>query len=115
MGPSPKEVPSLVQPSYFSFSKSSKTTSSFGVSGRSNHDSSPFYARFTPPVLSDDTTVNEPLERDVLVTGDARSMTRVADSSVALVVTSPPYFAGKAYEEDLGQGGLAELHKGVWP
>jgi len=80
------------------------TTSSFGVSGRSNHDSSPFYARFTPPVLSDDTTVNEPLERDVLVTGDARSMTRVADSSVALVVTSPPYFAGKAYEEDLGQG-----------
>ncbi len=31
-------------------------------------------------------------------------MTDVADNSVALVVTSPPYFAGKAYEEVLGQG-----------
>jgi site-specific DNA-methyltransferase (adenine-specific) len=80
------------------------TTSSFGVSGRSNHDASPFYARFTPPDLSEDTVVNEPLERDVIVAGDARAMTRVADASVALVVTSPPYFAGKAYEEDLGQG-----------
>ncbi len=80
------------------------TTSSFGVSGRSNHDASPFYARFTPPVLSDDETVNPPTARDVIVAGDARSMTQVADASVALVVTSPPYFAGKAYEEDLGKG-----------
>jgi DNA modification methylase len=80
------------------------TTSSFGVSGRSNHDASPFYARFTPPVLSDDDAVNHQAERNVLVTGDARDMTRVADASVALVVTSPPYFAGKAYEEDLGHG-----------
>ena len=31
-------------------------------------------------------------------------MSDVADNSVALVVTSPPYFAGKAYEEALGQG-----------
>jgi site-specific DNA-methyltransferase (adenine-specific) len=74
------------------------------VSGRSNHDASPFYARFTPPELSDDDTVNEPLARDLIVPGDARRMTKVADNSVALVVTSPPYFAGKAYEEDLGQG-----------
>jgi DNA modification methylase len=80
------------------------TTSSFGVSGRSNHDASPFYARFTPPDISDDNTVNVQEERNLIVAGDARSMTRVADNSVALVVTSPPYFAGKAYEEDLGQG-----------
>ncbi len=31
-------------------------------------------------------------------------MTDVAENSVALVVTSPPYFAGKAYEEELGRG-----------
>jgi len=31
-------------------------------------------------------------------------MDAVPDSSVALVVTSPPYFAGKAYEEALGEG-----------
>ncbi len=80
------------------------TTSSFGVSGRANHDASDFYARFTPPVLSDDEAVNPSLERDVLVAGDARAMTRVADRSVALVVTSPPYFAGKEYEQALGEG-----------
>jgi site-specific DNA-methyltransferase (adenine-specific) len=80
------------------------TTSSFGVSGRSNHDASDFYARFTPPVLDDDGEVNPPIELDVLVTGDARAMTRVADGSVALVVTSPPYFAGKEYERALGEG-----------
>ena len=31
-------------------------------------------------------------------------MADVADSSVALVVTSPPYFAGKEYEAALGEG-----------
>jgi DNA modification methylase len=30
----------------------------------------------------------------------------VRPSSVALVVTSPPYFAGKQYEEELGAGGI---------
>lgn len=80
------------------------STSSFGVSGRSNHDASAFYARFTPPELSEDTEVQPAVERDLVITGDARDMARVADRSVALVVTSPPYFAGKAYEEDLGEG-----------
>jgi site-specific DNA-methyltransferase (adenine-specific) len=79
-------------------------TSAFGVSKREAHDSSAFYARFSPPELSDDSTVNEPKVVDEIVVGDARSMTEVADASVALVVTSPPYFAGKAYEEALGQG-----------
>ena len=32
--------------------------------------------------------------------------TRVADGSVALVVTSPPYFAGKQYEEELEREGV---------
>jgi DNA modification methylase len=42
--------------------------------------------------------------KDQLLCGDARSMDAVADGSVALVVTSPPYFAGKAYEQDLDAG-----------
>ena len=33
-------------------------------------------------------------------------MEQVADASVALVVTSPPYFAGKEYEVALGEGGI---------
>jgi DNA modification methylase len=32
------------------------------------------------------------------------------DASVALVVTSPPYFAGKAYEEALGTDGIPADH-----
>ena len=74
------------------------------MSKREGHDSSAFYARFTAPEVSDDATVNEPKLVDDIIAGDSRSMTDVADSSVALVVTSPPYFAGKAYEAELGEG-----------
>ena len=43
---------------------------------------------------------------DALFHGDARSMTdaQVADRSVALLVTSPPYFTGKEYETDMAAG-----------
>ena len=33
-------------------------------------------------------------------------MDAIADGSVALVVTSPPYFAGKQYEEELEREGV---------
>lgn len=59
------------------------------------------------PEISDDRTVKPATCVDRLWVGDARDMDScgdVADSSVALVVTSPPYFAGKEYEETLGQG-----------
>ncbi len=79
-------------------------TSAFGVSRRENHDASGFYGRFAAPVLSDDATVEAPGVVDQIYVGDARQMDRVRPSSVALVVTSPPYFAGKAYEEALGEG-----------
>ena len=84
--------------------KRATSTSSFGVSRRENHDASGFYARFTAPTLSSDATVEPPGVVDQIYVGDARSMDRVRPSSVALVVTSPPYFAGKAYEEELGEG-----------
>ena len=80
------------------------STSSFGVGKRESHDSSDFYSRFAPPELSDDDALGEPGELDVIHVGDARSMHAVPDSSVALVVTSPPYFAGKEYETALGEG-----------
>ncbi len=80
-------------------------TSAFGVSKREGHDASGFYRRFTPPDLSSDSEVADNRALDKLIVGDARHMDEVPDSSVALVVTSPPYFAGKEYEEALGQGG----------
>jgi DNA modification methylase len=83
------------------------STSNFGVGKRETHDSSGFYARFASPVVSDDSTVLPPFAVDEpFVCGDARSMTTVPDGSVALVVTSPPYFAGKQYEEELERDGI---------
>lgn len=79
-------------------------TSPFGVGKRENHDASGFYARFTPPTIVKDEVVNPPKALDKILGGDARSMTEVSDNSVALVVTSPPYFAGKEYETALGDG-----------
>ncbi len=84
--------------------KRATATSAFGVSRRENHDASGFYARFTAPTVSTDDTVEPPGVVDQIYVGDARHMDRVRPSSVALAVTSPPYFAGKAYEEQLGEG-----------
>lgn len=79
-------------------------TSNFGAGRRESHDASAFYARFTAPTVSDDDTINPCPVADSIITGDARDMSKVPDASVALVVTSPPYFAGKQYEEELGEG-----------
>lgn len=83
------------------------TTSNFGVSLRESHDSKPFYERFRAPELSDDERVPWPTSvKEPFICGDARHMDQVEDGSVALVVTSPPYFAGKQYEEELEREGI---------
>lgn len=84
--------------------RSPTSTYNFGASRRESHDASAFYQRFTTPEVSADATVNPPSALDRLICADASDMTDVADNSVALVVTSPPYFAGKEYEEAFGHG-----------
>jgi DNA modification methylase len=79
------------------------STSNFGVGRRENHDASAFYDRFVMPELSKDSTVGEHRAINDIFIGSAAHMDQVEDSSVGLVVTSPPYFAGKAYEEALGE------------
>jgi DNA modification methylase len=81
-------------------------TARFGSSRRESHDASAFYERFVAPELSNDTAVVRPKRADVIYRHDARDMRKVESSSVALVVTSPPYFAGKEYEESLGTNGV---------
>lgn len=82
------------------------STSAFGVSRRESHDASAFYSRFTPPTLSDDDMVNPaPDLADPCLVGDSRDMHHLPDSCVALVVTSPPYFVGKEYEDALAADG----------
>ena len=83
------------------------STSNFGVGRREAHDSSGFYARFEAPVVSPDAEILPPAPvATPLVCGDARHLDTVDGGSVALVVTSPPYFAGKQYEEELGREGV---------
>jgi hypothetical protein len=79
------------------------STSAFGVSRRESHDASAFYERFTPPAVTSDSDVATRREIDDIFCGDASDMDKVDDNSVALAVTSPPYFAGKEYEVALGE------------
>jgi site-specific DNA-methyltransferase (adenine-specific) len=88
-------------------------TSLFGVGRRENHDATDFYARFERLELTTDSHI-EPLQglrqgEAACMQADSSSMIlpeggSLPDNSVALVVTSPPYFAGKEYEQALGQG-----------
>ena len=83
------------------------STSSFGVGRREAHDASAFYERFPAPEICDDDRIAPHASTDRLWVGDARDMDAcgdVADGSVALVVTSPPYYAGKEYEQAVGHG-----------
>jgi len=79
-------------------------TSSFGVGRREGHDASAFYERFSAPELSDDETVVRPPELidelgvGKVFVGSIDRLQALPENSVALVVTSPPYFVGKDYE-----------------
>ena len=81
-------------------------TSNFGVGRRESHVADAFYARFEAPELSAEEHVTPHAAGVSCLCGDARRMDAVADDSVALVVTSPPYFAGKQYEEELDREGV---------
>lgn len=76
------------------------TTQTFGTGPRESHDASAFYSRFETPILSSETEINPQPEFEFsrAIRGDSRQMHHLADNCVALVVTSPPYFAGKDYE-----------------
>ncbi|MCA1846411.1 MAG: site-specific DNA-methyltransferase [Actinobacteria bacterium] len=84
----------------------STATSRFGVSRRESHDATEFYARFRAPETSgDDRLAGEVDLGEPLRCADARALD-LPDNCVALVVTSPPYFAGKEYEAALGEGAI---------
>ena len=84
------------------------STSNFGVGARESHDADALL-RAVPTARgsSDDQAVPTAVTiAEPFVHGDARHMDAVPDGSVALVVTSPPYFAGKQYEEELEREGV---------
>lgn len=92
--------------------KRATSTSSFGVSRRENHDASGFYARFVPPLIDRSTAIHGPFKvKEPFRVCDIRAdPSPLPDASVALVVTSPPYFAGKQYEEELDREGVPSTY-----
>jgi modification methylase len=76
-------------------------TRSFGAGNREGHDASAFYSRGLVAVeVSDDATVNPSPVVDQVFTSSSETMAELVDSSVALMVTSPPYHVGKDYDAD---------------
>ncbi len=87
--------------------KRGTSTPNFGSSKRESHDASGFYDRFTPPEVSTESEINQSTVINTILHQDARKIDELLPAnSVALVVTSPPYFAGKEYEETLGENGV---------
>ncbi len=82
-------------------------TSAFGTSGRFAHDSSAYYARLLYKGLPQEEAVLyletpiDPENLDKVFPKSSQNMQDLLDSSVHLMVTSPPYNVGKDYDEDL--------------
>jgi modification methylase len=94
--------------------RSGTATSSFGVSSRSNHDSTRFYESKLykgrmPKENFKGTTKDEPVEENEVPAkhlnkvfcSSSESMKELPDNSIHLMVTSPPYNVGKEYDQDL--------------
>lgn len=58
--------------------------------------------------------INPLHEKDIIYCSDARGMSELPDSSVHLVVTSPPYNAGMEYEQDLTIDEYLQFLSQVW-
>ncbi len=87
--------------------KKGTVTSSFGTSGRINHNSEKFYdSKLYKDLIKADPvskTINE-FPQDLINTnilGSAEDMSMIPDNSLHLMITSPPYNVSKEYDEDL--------------
>lgn len=89
------------------FNREGTKSSSFGTNGRINHDSSKFYDSKLYKELNNgkeiSKTVNEfPKELlNKIIHGSCEQMSQIPDSSLHLMITSPPYNVSKDYDNDL--------------
>lgn len=97
------------------------TTSKFGSSKREGHDSSPFYAGRLYAngrhANNDNIEIENKIPDELLDSiscQDSRNMGNLPDSSIHLMVTSPPYNVGKEYDEDLDMKEYLALLKDVF-
>jgi len=100
--------------------KKNTKTSSFGSPGRSGHDASAFYSArlYENQVPAEDMGYAEnpvvPGLLDTLLSVSSEGMGELADNSVHLMVTSPPYNVGKDYDKDLSLEEYLAFLKRVW-
>lgn len=100
--------------------KSSTKTSSFGTSGRRNHDSSDFYNSRLYKNLKNEKKVEyieNKIPNDIInniYCKSSEKMDELPDSSVHLMITSPPYNVSKDYDDDLSLDEYRSLLKSVW-
>jgi len=100
--------------------RQSTTTSTFGIPGRENHDSAPFYASrlyHGQPQENIIDYVETPVPVAYLdhnLCSSAENMSELPDNSVHLMVTSPPYNVGKVYDEDMTMLEYLSTLERVW-
>ncbi len=96
------------------------STASFGSPGREGHDSSAFYsARLydEKPQVDAMPYVENPIPADrfnTITLASSENMSNLPDSSVHLMVTSPPYNVGKDYDENLTLDEYLAFLRRVW-
>lgn len=102
--------------------KEGTQTSSFGTSGRINHDSSKFYNSRLYSELSeknakiiDKKTNPFPSEfLNTIINHSSENMSEIPDNSVHLMITYPPYNVSKEYDNDLSLSEYLDLLKNVF-
>ena len=100
--------------------RSNTSTSAFGTPGRVSHDASTFYTsrlydhvqEEASPEYVENQIPAEHLNR--LFCKSSQVMDELPDSSIHLMVTSPPYNASKEYDDDLSLEEYLAMLQQVW-
>jgi len=101
--------------------KKGTTTSSFGTSGRINHNSDKFYdtklykeIKKSPLVKVENDNIFPKELENTIIQGSSENMIDIPDNSVHLMITSPPYNVSKDYDNDLSLTEYLELLRKVF-
>lgn len=100
--------------------KKGTQTSSFGINGRFNHDSSKFYnSKLYEGLVSTEKVKyienHVPKEKiNKVYCKSSENMEELPDNSVHLMITSPPYNVSKEYDDDLSLDEYIGLLNRVW-
>ncbi len=95
-------------------------SSAFGAAGRVNHDASRFYnsALYNGGAVEHPTDKTEnalpAALRNRIFSHSSEDMHELPDASIHLMVTSPPYNAGKEYDQDLNLDDYLGMLRRVW-